>query len=265
MSHSTNDVSVVIPCFRCSETIERAVTSVSLQSERPRELILVDDGSGESTVCRIRELESRAAGWIRLIELNRNQGPGAARNAGWAAATQPLVAFLDADDTWHPHKLALQARWMTEHPETSLSGHRWLFAGAEAPTDVDRASGASVSFNQLLWRNRFATPTVMLRRELPFRFPQEQRHSEDYALWLEIAAAGGKMDFLQGPISYLHKLPFDRGGLSADSRLMLGGELRNYRRLRTAGKLSSGTCLSVFALAWVRHARRCMIQALRRS
>lgn len=118
------DVSVVIPCYRCSDVIERAVTSVWEQTLRPAEVILVDDCSGDGTVDTLYALQKKfPPNWIKVIELEQNSGPGEARNAGWAAASHSYVAFLDADDSWHPQKIEIQYSWMIEHPDVVLTGH----------------------------------------------------------------------------------------------------------------------------------------------
>src|SRR6185503_10449018 len=99
-------VSVVIPCFQAHATLPRAVASVAQQSARPRELIVVDDASGEDTAAVLRDLQRRyGEDWLRVVRLERNQGPASARNAGWQAARGEYVAFLDADDSWLPAKL----------------------------------------------------------------------------------------------------------------------------------------------------------------
>ena len=99
-------VSVVIPCFRCTGTIERAVASVAAQTRRPAEVILVDDASGDDTQKLLQKLSQHfEPGWIKLVFLEQNVGAASARNAGWDQATQTYVAFLDADDAWHPKKI----------------------------------------------------------------------------------------------------------------------------------------------------------------
>src|SRR5258706_14692588 len=96
-------VSVVVPCYRCADTIERAVRSVAAQTLRPAEVILVDDGSPDGTGAALERLRERfGADWIRIVRLPRNLGSASARNAGWELATQRYVAFLDSDDAWHP-------------------------------------------------------------------------------------------------------------------------------------------------------------------
>nr|WP_175801934.1 glycosyltransferase [Burkholderia anthina] len=118
-------VSVIVPCYRSVSTLERAVASVYAQTWRPAELILVDDASPDDTLACIERLRSRYGDdWIRVIALPRNGGPGVARNVGWRCATQRFIAFLDADDTWHPDKIARQCGWMVPIPKRQSRGIR---------------------------------------------------------------------------------------------------------------------------------------------
>ncbi len=122
-------VSVIIPCFNCENTIIRAVNSVFKQTWQPKELILIDDGSTDESLSRLYDLRDHlGSSWIRILELRNNNGPGAARNAGWEAATQPYLAFLDADDAWHPCKVEIQLKYMQENSEMAITGHhmKWL-------------------------------------------------------------------------------------------------------------------------------------------
>src|SRR5438309_8195778 len=111
----TAPVSVIIPCYRCAATIERAMLSVAEQSVRPAEAILIDDASGDNTFAVMEKIRNKYGDWIRIVALPMNQGAAAARNAGWHAATQPYIAFLDADDAWHPRKIEIQYGYMQQH------------------------------------------------------------------------------------------------------------------------------------------------------
>ncbi|HEU4646850.1 MAG TPA: glycosyltransferase family 2 protein, partial [Burkholderiales bacterium] len=187
-------VSAVIPCYRCAATIGRAVSSVAAQTRRPAEVILVDDGSGDGTLERLHALAaSYAPEWIRVAALPENRGAADARNAGWAAATQDYLAFLDADDAWHPRKVELQYAYMKEHPEVALCAHRHeVLAAPEVPDrPVGAFSAERVSKTALLLSNNFFAPTVMmLKRELPQRFLSGRRHVDDHLLWLQIVCGG---------------------------------------------------------------------------
>src|SRR5262245_4665161 len=134
MSNERVPVSAVIPCYRCRGTIHRALDSVAAQTALPREVILVDDCSADGTAEAIGRIASEYPdGWVRVLTLPVNGGPGRARNAGWDAAAQPYVAFLDADDSWHRSKLEIQYGWMRANPHVVLTGHPSARASDAAP------------------------------------------------------------------------------------------------------------------------------------
>ena len=92
-------LTVVIPAFRRPEMVERAIRSVRGQRWRPAEVIVVDDASRDDTGARARGLGAS------VITHEQNQGEGAARNTGIAAAQHDWIALLDSDDEWLPHHL----------------------------------------------------------------------------------------------------------------------------------------------------------------
>ncbi len=253
------DVSVVIPCYRCAATLERAVASVAAQTQLPRELILIDDGSDDATACVASRLRERfGAYWIRIVMLASNQGPAHARNVGWDAATQPYVAFLDADDSWHPLKLQLQYQWMLENPGIALTGHpfRWLQAGDSPPVLAGPLNARRLTGRRLLLSNPLPTPCVMLRRDLPFRFVPKQRNAEDYLLWLTIVLSGYPASLFDLPLTYLHKAPYGEAGLSAELWRMERGELGAYGDLRRNGLISAFTYRLMVAFSLLKFCRR---------
>src|SRR5690606_11478324 len=105
-------------------TVVRAVASVDAQTLLPAEVILVDDSSGDGTLNVLYSLQEKyTPGWIKVLALPENVGAGEARNAGWEMATQDYIAFLDADDSWHPQKIEIQYEWMRSHIDVSFTGH----------------------------------------------------------------------------------------------------------------------------------------------
>lgn len=120
-------VGVVIPTFNSAATIERALESVVGQTRLPAEVIVIDNGSEDDTVARVRTFASRHQSLAWTIEASpTNVGPGAARNRGWNLANSDLIAFLDSDDSWHPEKLRLQSETVSLFPESVLFGHQYL-------------------------------------------------------------------------------------------------------------------------------------------
>lgn len=166
-------VSVIVPCFRCKDTIDRAIQSIADQSLRPAEIILVDDFSPDDSLETLEQIAARyPTDWIRIISLPENVGAASARNRGWDAASQPLIAFLDDDDAWHPLKIEIQYEHMRRHPALALSAHESVrLATGQGHAEGNPLSQSftprSITRNALLLSNRFITPSVMLRRDIP--------------------------------------------------------------------------------------------------
>jgi glycosyltransferase involved in cell wall biosynthesis len=100
-------ISVIIPAYNAARTILKALESVSKQSYSPCEIIVVDDGSTDTTG-DIVEAAAQSNPRIRLLRQQR-QGPSAARNNAIAQSIGHYIAPLDADDLWHPDYLAAQS------------------------------------------------------------------------------------------------------------------------------------------------------------
>src|SRR4051794_11943115 len=98
----TPAISVILPVHNRADVLARAIQSVLDQTLKDFELIVVDDGSTDSSVTVAK---SFADPRIKIIELGQNRGGNAARNAGVRAAAAPLIAFLDSDDIYLPQKL----------------------------------------------------------------------------------------------------------------------------------------------------------------
>lgn len=255
-------VAVVIPCFRCARTIVRAIDSVAKQTHKPAEVILVDDASGDDTLHMLRKIEQQFPGWVKVIALPENTGAASARNAGWAAATQSYIAFLDSDDAWHPQKIEIQYAYMSAHPEVALCGHgyrRLMQENALPDWDVSECVAQPIHKWILMLSNRFVTPSVMLRRDIGQRFVEKQRYMEDHMLWLLIACGGARVVKLSVELAAIYKRPFGVMGLSAQFWSMERGDLGNYRRLYRANYLNSFQLWALAVYSVLKYVRRLAI------
>jgi glycosyltransferase involved in cell wall biosynthesis len=261
-------VSVVLPCYRCALTIERAVTSVVSQSARPFELILVDDGSGDATREVLIALQSRyAPDWFQLVLLDQNVGAASARNAGWDRAKGDYVAFLDADDAWHPCKLELQYQFMQAQPDVAVSGHGHIQVAAASSLGawpLGAMSFREVSLLSVLLKNPFVTPSFMARRDLTHRFLAGRRHMEDHYFLMQVAAADRRIMKIALPLSVTFKNSFGATGLSASLWAMQCGELLNYDLLLKSKKISFFSALCLKTYSWLKFCRRLFIVFLRK-
>ena len=257
-------VSVIIPCYQAAATIGRALASVAAQSSKPIEVIIVDDASDTETREILRGLEEKYGGdWLKLYFLAENCGPASARNYGWERATQPFVSFLDADDSWHRDKIALQLSFMQYFSEIDISAHNCGVILTLIRRLPRRFQVSPYTLRQLIFRNRLRTPTVMLKREVVLHFPEGLRFSEDYHLWLSLLKTGSRAAFLDLPLTVIHKPAFGASGLSAELWRMEIGELK---ALKTAWNRSSvSLSLFVASAAWsiLKYARRVLLSRLR--
>jgi glycosyltransferase involved in cell wall biosynthesis len=108
------DYSVIIPAFDAEAYIADAIRSIRAQTVLPREIIVVDDGSTDRTAEIVRSLGAD----IRLIQ-QENGGCGQATTTGFQAVTTGLIAGLDSDDIWLPHKMETQLRAIERMPEVA--------------------------------------------------------------------------------------------------------------------------------------------------
>ena len=114
--HSSCAISVVIPCFNGEAELSRAVQSILTQKMPASEIIIVDDRSTDNSFQVAQSLAGQYRS-ILPIQLAKNAGPGAARNAGLWRATGRYVCFLDADDEYSPDFFSTAAPLLKRHHE----------------------------------------------------------------------------------------------------------------------------------------------------
>jgi glycosyltransferase involved in cell wall biosynthesis len=154
-------VSVIIPTYNRGYIIGDAMNGVLRQSYSNLEIVIVDDGSSDDTREVVRGFGQQN---IRYIRHDRNRGCSAAYNTGIAAATAPLIAFLDSDDVWKPNYLELQIACLSQFPQVDL-----VFTDTEIlDGSIHRPSlmGMMPAFARLLRTRPKSANHVFSRREM---------------------------------------------------------------------------------------------------
>ncbi|CUS99730.1 Glycosyltransferase involved in cell wall bisynthesis [Candidatus Kryptobacter tengchongensis] len=257
-------VSVIIPCYNAKDTIERAVQSVYNQTWRPAELIVVDDGSEVETIEFLRKLKKEYGDWMKLIELKKNSGgPSVPRNVGWDNASQPYIAFLDDDDAWHVKKIEIQLNFMLNHPEFSITAHKvYVVKDGQYPINLEIYPDyqfRNVNKWLFLFRNLFVTSSVVLRKDLPFRFESNLKFSEDYHLWLRIILSGNKGALLDLPLAFWFRPFFSPGGISSKLWDMEKDEIKVYLDLVQHGYVKKYCLPFLISFSLLKFLRRKLI------
>ena len=180
-------VSVIIPTYNRHELVREAIASVLTQSFSDFELIVVDDGSEDSTADVVQEFPE-----IHYL-YQPNRGVSAARNYGVLLSTGDLIAFLDSDDLWRPQKLEQQVRFFSQRPDAQIcqTEEIWLRNGVRVNPHNKHRKADSDLFARSLELCLVSPSAVMMRRELFARmggFDEDLPACEDYDLWLRIAA-----------------------------------------------------------------------------
>jgi glycosyltransferase involved in cell wall biosynthesis len=185
-------VSVVVATYDQARWLEETIESVRAQTYADWELIVADDGSTDGTAGLVGRFRDDAR--IRYLP-GAHAERAAARNRGLAAATGELVAFLDADDTWHPDKLARQVAALAAAPEAAACYAVARFVdGAGRPLRVRKPPRALSGqlFPRLVRGNFIILASVVVRRRCldavnGFDATLPVLGCEDWDLWLRIA------------------------------------------------------------------------------
>ena len=112
--------SVIVPACNAIRTLAATLAGIAAQTKPPLEVIVVDDASTDGTV-EIAETFSTRLPSLRVVRQAKNGGVSRTRNTGLAASRGDLLAFLDADDLWHPTYLAKMVEALQARPDASVA------------------------------------------------------------------------------------------------------------------------------------------------
>jgi glycosyltransferase involved in cell wall biosynthesis len=270
MNNHRASISVIIPCYRCEYTIKRALISIKQQTVSPQEVIIINDGGSQTSCEKIKNICNsmiQAPFEMQIIKLDNRYGPGYARNIGWQLAHCEYIAFLDADDAWHPMKLQIQYNFMKKNPEVMMTGHQSIVLHTRDSTaDLPLCWKVHrVKPFMLLISNRFHTRTVMLKRDVPYRFATQRNYSEDYQLWLEIVMSKLPAWRLELPLAFTFKPQFGASGLSGSLYRMEMGELSCYFQIYRQKLIGFPLLIGFITLSIMKFLRRLIIMKVSRN
>ncbi|RCK78595.1 MAG: Glycosyl transferase, family 2 [Candidatus Ozemobacter sibiricus] len=225
---AASQVTVVIPAYNPGSFLDEALRSVAAQTAPPGRVIVIDDGSDPP-------VRPEAGPWPFQLDFLRldHAGQAAARNAGLAAWTTDLIAFLDADDVWHPLKLEWQLVALIRHPTAACVGCRAILidgtghctglgpgGNSARILPLDRTSFIQGAADGIL------VPSMVLMRRGPWLPPggfDGAFHTEDLVYFDEFFAREGEAMVVDLP---LLKRRMHGGNLTFAYRNMLRGYMK---------------------------------------
>ncbi|WED22038.1 glycosyltransferase [Vibrio sp. JC009] len=194
------DISIITPCFNPDNgAMKGALSSVFIEGPLTYEHLVIDDGSSEADWSLVSNLISPLPN-VSVCRLNENSGPAVARNKGIELAKGRYIAFLDADDIWHPDKLKKQITFMQE-AGTTLCYTAYEIIDQQGNIIGCRSVPKTLTYKDLLKCNQIGCSTAIYDTKLIGKqyFENLRRH-EDLTLWLKIAKTGAKIAGLQEPL-----------------------------------------------------------------
>lgn len=188
--------SIIIVTFNRSAYLRQAIESVLEQTYEDFEVLVVDDGSSDDTTATVAKFNDS-----RIVYLRQgNAGRSVARNRGMAQARGDYIGFLDDDDLYLPHKLAVQMEYLDGHPEIGLvaGGTRLISADGtlirEWQTWLDQPQ---LLLPRCLYACPLLTCSVLFRRQwlstLDDWFDRTLDRAEDTDFWIRLLLAGCRM------------------------------------------------------------------------
>lgn len=257
-------VSVIIPCYKCNNTIKRAIDSIFNQTVLPKEIFIIDDNIDKKETLDLFNI--LAANYqnesFKMICHIKNQGAPSARNLGWNLATCEYVAFLDSDDAWHPQKLQLQYEFMKKNQEIILSGHDIEIIQdekKESHMNNEHLSSKKCSKINILLRNIFPTPTLMIKRDINYRFDETMRYVDDHLLLMNIILDDYQAYKIENKLAYVFKPMFGASGLSSNMYQMEKHELLAYTKIFKAKKIGVIKYILTITFSLIKYLRRLII------
>ncbi|MCO4753981.1 MAG: glycosyltransferase family 2 protein [Bacteriovoracaceae bacterium] len=181
-------ISVIIPVFNREQFISRAIESVQAQSFKDWELIIIDDGSTDSTwdvIEKYTHIEN-----IRAFK-QANSGVSSARNFGAQNSNANWLAFLDSDDEWLEHKLQKQVALIDQGHPLIHGEEIWIRDGVRVNQPKAYKKGGGDQFIPSLKLCSISPSTVLINKKVFLElggFREDYPVCEDYDLWLKITS-----------------------------------------------------------------------------
>lgn len=192
-------VSVVIPCYNTEVYIAQAIRSVLNQAQCDFEIVVVNDGSTDSSAEIVQQFTS-ADHRVRLVE-QENQGLSAARNTGFRESKGEYIHFLDADDELLPGALSSLTRCLDENKEYAVAVGGWqLIDETGKLLAQEKPKSGEIRGDHLLERNRLPVHAALHRRtnfEQAGLFDTSLKSAEDWEVYCRMVLQG--LRFLRIP------------------------------------------------------------------
>ncbi|MBE14635.1 MAG: glycosyl transferase [Cytophagaceae bacterium] len=237
-------VTVITPLYNAEAFISQAIESVLSQTYPHWEHLIIDDCSSDTSRAIAQDYATKD-NRIQLHTLSRNSGAAIARNKATSLAKGSYIAFLDADDFWHPQKLEKQLQAM-QQSEASVSFTNYIHVNSKAKAIGKRIIAlASLSYKKQHRNNYIGNLTGMYKASTLGKIMVPNiRKRQDWALWLEAIKRSKKPALgLKEDLAYYRIHP---DGMSANKVKLIRYNFQFYRSYLGYSRFKSLGCMLRF-------------------
>ena len=190
-----------MPCYNMERFITDTIQSVIHQTHADWELLITDDASTDGTVKLVQSLAENDSR-IHLNVEAKHAGIAPSRNRCIQEARGRFLAFLDADDLWHPNKLQRQLQYMLEHDVGFSYSAYDLVDESGKPLEKTIKAAGDLGYKDYLHNTIIGCSTVMIDTDkIGAVVVPDFRTSEDTATWLNILRRGFKAYAIDEPLT----------------------------------------------------------------
>lgn len=194
-------ISIITPTYNSLQFIEETIQSILNQTYSNWELLITDDCSTDGTRELLKQYASKD-NRIKIFQLDKNSGPGVARNNSIKNASGRFIAFCDSDDQWKPDKLEKQIKFLT------INDLAFTFSAYQKINEKGEKGGIinipdEVHYNHLLKSCPIGCLTAIYDTEKIGKvYMPEIRKRQDYGLWLKIFQIIGSAKGMKENLAY---------------------------------------------------------------
>jgi len=197
-SSALPEISVIIPTYNQADLLREALKSLSLQTFGNWEAIVINNFSEDGTIEVVQSFHDER---LKLVNFRNHGVIGASRNEGFRHARADLIAFLDSDDAWENGKLERVRAVFQANRHIDLVCHDEAILRHDTRNGVLKYGPYNTYFDLLFKGNCLSTSAVMVRRSCfqkvgGFSEAPQFVGVEDYDLWMRLAKAGCRFQFL---------------------------------------------------------------------
>ena len=183
-------VSIILPYYKKKNFILKTINSVTSQKFKNFELIIIYDDTDKSDLKYLTEICNNDKR-IKILINKTNQGAGISRNKGLRVAKGNYIAFIDADDIWHPNKIYFQLNFMKKNKFNIT--HTSYYVTNSKSQIIGKRIANNLTYYDLVKSCDIGLSTVILKKKiLKKKFFANLKTKEDYVLWLRLAKKGHK-------------------------------------------------------------------------